>query len=114
MGNLTVPTPIAVVGGGLCVLAGYLVGLATGSEPSTPLTAEVASFERSNDRLCLSGAAVEDHAESVDGELCGTWRRTAHVAAPRVGDSFRFVTMSGESRESGEETLLFIYGEPAD
>lgn len=109
MGNLTIPTPIAVAGGGLCVLAGYLVGMATGSEPSAPLTAEVVSYDRSTDRLCLGGAAVEDLEASADGELCGTWRRTARSAAPRVGDSFRFVTMS---HESGEESLLFIYGEP--
>ena len=108
MGNVTVPTPIALAGGALCVLAGYLVGVALGADTTGRSTAEVASYDRSKNELCLTGDAV---AELEEGVLCGEWRHGTASASPQEGDRFRFVTMTNENGEG--DRAVFIYGDVA-
>lgn len=110
MGNVTMPTPVALAAGGLCLLGGYLVGVVAGPDTTARTTAEVTSYDRDTERLCLDGGAVSDLPGAVDGELCGTWRHNPGAAVPREGDAFRFVTMTSEDAGS-EETVVFIYGD---
>ena len=110
MGNVNMPTPVALAAGGLCLLGGYLVGVVAGPDTTARTTAEVTSYDRATERLCLGGEAVRDLPEASEGEVCGTWRHNQGAATPREGDRFRFVTMT--SRDSGsEETAVFIYGD---
>ena len=45
MGNVTLPTPVFLAGGALCLVAGYLVGTVTGPDTPQRTTAEVVSFD---------------------------------------------------------------------
>lgn len=110
MGNVNMPTPVALAAGGLCLLGGYLVGVVAGPDTTARTTAEVTSYDRASDTLCLGGGAVAELPETSDGELCGTWRHTPGSAVPREGDAFRFVTMTSEDAGS-EETAVFLYGD---
>ena len=115
MGNVNLPTPVAVTGAVICVLAGYLLAIITGSDASASTTAEVASYDAASSRLCLRGDGVDSQEGSVvDGELCGTWRRAAGTSVqPQEGDSFRFVSLSAGDAEGprGERATTVIYGE---
>jgi hypothetical protein len=111
MGNVTVPTPVALAGGALCVLAGYVVGVALGSDSTGRSTAEVASYDRSKNELCLTGDAVAELEEAEDGVLCGEWRHGTASASPQEGDPFRFVTLTNENDEG--DRAVFIYGDVA-
>ena len=96
---MTLPTPVFLAGGALCVVAGYLLGSV--SAPDTPerTTGQVVSFDSGKSRLCLEGDAIEDQeGVDADGKLCGTLRRTPNAQLPRKGDDFRFVSV----RTSGE------------
>lgn len=110
MGNVTLPTPIFVAGGALCLLAGYFVGSIAGPDTPERTTGTVSSFEESSSRLCLTGETIAQQ-EGVDenGELCGTWRRTNRSADPVEGDSFRFVSVQfdGETEDDRGETLIY-------
>lgn len=116
MGNVTLPTPVALAGGAICILGGYLVGVVAGPDTPSRTTATVESYDRGNGRLCLTGETIEDQEGAVDGSLCGTWRRTeGSVSEPQPGDEFRFVSMVADRRddrapdEAGLST--FIYGD---
>ncbi len=109
MGNINMPTPIALAGGGLCLLGGYLIGVVAGPDTTARTTAQVVSFDRATDELCLEGEAVAEVAGAVDGQVCGTWRHVQGAPAPREGDMFRFVTMTSEGDE--DESAVFIYGD---
>ena len=116
MGNVTLPTPVFVAGGALCLVAGYLVGSVVG--PGTPerTTATVVSFEAQLSRLCLEGSGLADQ-EGVDdsGNLCGTWRRTSGSQTPTKGDTFRFVSVRTTGQVDGKaEQQFVIYGDVAD
>jgi hypothetical protein len=106
MAEVRIPVPIAVAGAVACVLGGYLIGAVTGPDTEDQSTAEVATYDRDSDELCLAGEAVED------GELCGTWRHRADQQAPAPGDRFRFVTMTSE--DGGGESVTYIYGDVID
>jgi hypothetical protein len=113
VGNVTLPTPVFLAGGALCLLAGYLAGSVTG--PSTPArtTATVVSYDTTASRLCLEGDAIADQ-EGVDdkGRLCGTWRRTPSAAVPSKGDSFRFVSVRTKGEVDGKaQQQVVIYGD---
>lgn len=113
MGNVTLPTPVFLAGGALCLLAGYLAGSVTG--PSTPArtTATVVSFDSGDARLCLKGEAISDQ-DGVDdtGTLCGTWRRTPSSALPTKGDEFRFVSIRTKGEVDGKaQQQVVIYGD---
>ncbi|WP_148574966.1 hypothetical protein [Nocardioides caldifontis] len=110
MGNVTLPTPLAVAGGALCLLAGYVVGVALGDGATDRSTAEVDSYDVSDNELCLTGEAVEQMEEAEDGMLCGEWRRGTASSVPRPGDAFTFVTITNE--RDGEQAV-FIYGDVA-
>lgn len=111
MGNVNVPTPVAVAGGAICVLGGYLLGVVTGPDTATRTTAVVESYDRNSGRLCLSGAGIEQQEGTIeDGVLCGTWRRTVGSTVPEEGDRFRFVSLSGEDTPVGEDATTVIYG----
>ncbi len=111
MGTLSLPTPVAVAGGALCALGGFVVGAVAGPETTTRSTAEVVSFDPGSDELCLGGDAVAELPEADDeGVLCGTWRHTASAREPREGDAFRFVTMTSAA-DGGEGAVTYIYGD---
>lgn len=110
MANVTVPMPIAVAGGALCLLGGFLVGAVAGPDTPSQDTAEVVSYTRDADRLCLTGEAVADSPEAQDGVLCGTWRRDAGATDPAAGDDFRFVLLTSRNTDDGE-SATFIFGD---
>jgi hypothetical protein len=113
VGNVTLPTPVFLAGGALCLLGGFLVGTVTG--PGTPArtTGQVVSFDATTSRLCLRGQAITDQeGAGSDGRLCGTWRRTPSAAVPRKGDAFRFVTISTKGTSGGkDQSAVVIYGD---
>lgn len=109
MGNVTLPTPVFVAGGALCLLAGYFVGTTTGPARVEAPTATVVSYQTSSDRLCLSGDAVTSLDGVENGALCGRWRRTdAAATVPKKGDNFRFVSVV--TRADGRSQTV-IYGD---
>jgi len=113
MENLSLPTPVALAGGVICLLGGYLLGVLTGPDTTGRTTATVASYDEGSDRLCLSGDGVKGQ-EGLDdrGRLCGTWRRADTAGTPAAGDRFRFVTLSGGSSVSdGDRPVAVIYGD---
>jgi hypothetical protein len=117
MGNVTLPTPVALAGGAFCVLGGYLIGVVAGPDSPSRTTAVVESYDSSGSRLCLTGESIKDQAGvSEDGLLCGTWRRPAGSRDnPVPGEEFRFVSVV--SRESTADnpdapgTATVIYGD---
>jgi hypothetical protein len=114
VGNVTLPTPVFLAGGALCVVAGYLAGSIVGGDNADQrTTAQVASFDTSRARLCLEGDAIKDQ-EGVndDGQLCGTLRRTPNARIPVKGDSFRFVTVRTTDTVGGKkQQQVVIYGD---
>lgn len=116
MGNVNLPTPVALAGGALCALGGYLLGVVAGPDTTERTTAVVARYDASTSELCLTGDGIDGQEGTVvDGVLCGTWRRTSSAAtAPRPGDTFRFVSLStgpGESAPEGQRATTVIYGD---
>jgi hypothetical protein len=113
VGNVTLPTPVFLAGGALCLVAGYLAGAVTG--PGTPdrTTGQVVSFDTTKSRLCLAGDAIKDQeGADPDGTLCGTLRRTPNGALPRKGDDFRFVSVRTSTVVQGKtEQQVVIYGD---
>ncbi len=113
MGNVTLPTPVFLAGGALCLVAGYLIGSVVGPDTPERTTATVVSFDSTKSRLCLEGAAIKDQ-EGVDpnGELCGSWRRTPGSQLPGKGDTFRFVSVRTSGEVNGKpEQQVVIYGD---
>ncbi|QNN52470.1 hypothetical protein [Nocardioides mesophilus] len=115
MGNVNLPTPVAVAGAAICLLAGYLIGMVTGSDAPTRSTGEVVSYDGATSELCLGGEGVQEQEGAiVDGVLCGTWRRPAGSSRlPEKGESFRFVSLSAGDAEGpqGQRAATVIYGE---
>jgi hypothetical protein len=117
MGNVNLPTPVALAGGAICVLGGYLLGVVVGPDTASRTTAVVASYDAPTSRLCLEGDGIKGQEGVVeDGELCGTWRRTeGDQSTPRPGDVFRFVSLSvgdaGETGPEGQQPTTVIYGD---
>jgi hypothetical protein len=116
VGNVTLPTPVFLAGGALCLLAGYLVGSIVGPDTPARTTGQVVSYTPSTSRLCLKGGALKDQ-EGVDsdGHLCGTLRRTPNAAVPRKGDDFRFVSVRTSGVVDGKtQRQVVIYGDVVD
>lgn len=116
MGNVNLPTPVALAGGGLCLLAGYLLGMVAGPDSPSRATGTVVSFDDDTGRLCLRGEEVDGvEGQEPDGRLCGTWRRTeGNEATPEPGDDFRFVSvLVDQPPEDTEEPdpRTVIYGD---
>lgn len=117
MGNISLPTPVALAGGAICLLGGYLLGAVAG--PSTPsrTTAVVQSYDEHDGRICLSGESVAGlSGADEDGELCGIWRRSVgDEALPEPGETFRFVSVVGDQpppgQEEGDGPSAIIYGD---
>lgn len=115
MGNVNLPTPVALAGGAICILGGYLLGIVAGPDTPSRMTATVASYDDGDGRLCLVGETVEDQ-EGVDdsGRLCGTWRRTEGSGIPEPGEEFRFVSVLVDTPPDGERAstpATIIYGD---
>ncbi len=115
MGNVTLPTPVALAGGAICILGGYLLGAVAGPSSPSRTTAVVDSYDQSDGRICLSGETVND-LEGADeaGGLCGVWRRSVgDDVLPEPGDQFRFVSVvvdqppSGQDAENGPSTMIY-------
>jgi hypothetical protein len=115
MGNVNLPTPVALAAGGLCVLGGYLLGVVVGPDTVSRTTATVVSYDAATNRLCLEGEGIDGQEGVVrDGMLCGVWRRTSSgQPAPEPGDAFRFVSLSVEDEfepgPDGQQPTV-IYG----
>ena len=119
MANVNLPLPLFIAAGAFCLLAGFLVGVVAGPETPDSATGLVDSYDRGSGRLCLTGDAVAD-ADGADdeGRLCGVWRRSLDSPVPRVGDSFRFVTVLGpeppEGTPAGRVPDVTLYGDVVD
>ncbi len=115
MANINLPVPVAVAGGCLCLLGGYLIGAVAGPQASDPTVATVESYDSRTRELCLSGDSVADDPAAEDGVLCGEWRRTSTSARPVKGDTFRYVSLDRTDDADGDTTIYF-YGdvEPRD
>jgi hypothetical protein len=114
MGNVNLPTPVALAGGAICLLGGYLVGVVAGPSTTSRTTATVESYDSGTGRLCLGGDGIEGQEGHVqDGRLCGTWRRANGASTPRTGDDFRFVSLAGPAHEGDAEHRppTVIYGD---
>ncbi len=113
MGNVTLPTPVFLSGGALCLLAGYLVGSVVGPDTPARTTGTVVSFETKTARLCLEGEAIaEQEGADSEGQLCGTLRRTTDSDIPERGDEFRFVSVRTSGEVEGEtQQQVVIYGD---
>lgn len=116
MGNVTLPTPVFLAGGALCLVAGYLVGSVVGPDTPDRTTGQVVSFDSSRSRLCLEGDAINDQeGVDADGELCGTLRRTPNSRVPSKGDDFRFVSVRTSGVVNGKtQQQIVIYGDVVD
>ncbi len=116
MGNVNLPTPVALAGGVFCVLGGYLLGVVAGPDTASRTTAVVSSYDPATSRLCLEGDGVDGQEGAVvDGQLCGTWRRTGgDQVVPHPGDTFRFVSLSVQDPNGtvpeGQQPATVIYG----
>jgi hypothetical protein len=111
MGNVNMPTPVALAGGAICVLGGYLLGVLAGPGSGQQSTATVVSYDAGSSRLCLQGDGVSEEDGTVkNGVLCGTWRRTDGATAPQAGDEFRFVSLSPKTGQ-GHRPVTWIYGD---
>jgi hypothetical protein len=114
--HVTLPTPVFLAGGALCLLAGYLVGSVAGPDTPDRTTATVVSYDPDDQKLCLEGDAIKDQ-EGVDsqGRLCGTLRRTPNSELPAEGDEFRFVSVRTTGEDAGEtKQQVVIYGAVVD
>lgn len=111
VGNVTLPTPVFVAGGALCLLAGYLVGSVLGSDAPARTTATVVSYSPKTSQLCLEGEAVKDRENlTAEGHLCGTWSHANSSVRPREGDEFRFLVMDREIAREGGQRGVVIFG----
>ena len=110
---MSLPTPVFLGAGALCLLAGYLVGSVAGPDTPVRTTARVTSFDRGTSELCLRGEAAADQAGATsEGTLCGRWRRSAGSQRPREGDEFRFVSISNAGDTDGHrQDQVVIYGD---
>lgn len=113
MANVTLPTPVLLAGGALCLVGGYLIGAVAGPDTPDRTTATVVSYERQGSELCLKGDAVADRAGADNGRLCGVWRRSNPSTSddPRAGDRFRFATQRVGDEAGGKDTQTVIYGD---
>jgi hypothetical protein len=106
--NVNMPVPLALAGGSLCLLAGYVIGVVAGPQTADQTVARVASYSADERKLCLTGETVADDEAAVDGLLCGEWRRAVGATSPKEGDQFRFVAIQ---RSEGEDSTVYIYGD---
>lgn len=113
---MTLPTPLFLAGGALCLVAGYLVGAVVGPDTPERTTAQVVSYDASKSRLCLEGDAIKDQeGADPEGRLCGTLRRTPSSEVPRKGDDFRFVSVRTTGEVDGRtEEQIVIFGDVVD
>ena len=114
MGNVNLPTPVVLAGAGLCLLGGYLVGVVAGPDTPERTTGPVESYDVPTGELCLTGEGVEAQEGAEEGQLCGIWQRAGNSPRPRVGDTFRFVSIVTENREGPEDDRVSIFGEVDD
>lgn len=111
MANVNMPTPVALAGGAICVLGGYLLGVLAGPDSAQETTATVVTYDSGSRTLCLEGDGVSAQDGPVEnGVLCGTWRMTEGAATPRAGDEFRFVSLTPRSGD-GHRPVTWIYGD---
>lgn len=108
MANVNLPAPLALAGGALCLLAGYLIGVVAGPQTADQTVATVQSYSEDGRELCLSGGTVSEEDGAVDGVLCGEWRRSTGATQPGEGDQFRFVAIE---RREGDDATIYIYGD---
>jgi hypothetical protein len=107
---VTLPTPVLVAGGTVCLLVGYLIGGVVSPDAPDRTTAVVSKFDEQNSTLCLKGDAVSNQAHlAKDGTLCGFWNHSANAVLPNLGDKFRFVSIDSPAGSSSPAQVL-LYG----
>jgi hypothetical protein len=120
VGDVAMPTPVALAGDAICILGGYLLGVVVGAGMPARTSAVVESYDPANGRLCLSGETLSDQeGVTEDGRLCGTWRRSeGGTRLPEPGDEFRFVSMliggptdDGSGADDDRRHRTVIYGD---
>ena len=103
MANINLPVPVAVAGGCLCLLGGYLIGAVAGPQASDPTVATVESYDSGTRELCLSGdsvaAAMAAHSDLFPPHYIGLVR-----AGERAGGVGTAVTRLADQLER-EATL---------
>ncbi len=104
-----------MAGAGFCLLAGFLIGVVAGPETPAAANGVVASYESSTRELCLEGDDAAEVSGADDGLLCGIWNRGAGSRAPRVGDTFAFLTLETDRDPAADERgRVLIYGDVVD
>lgn len=113
MATTSLPRAVLVAGAAMCLLAGYVLGMAIGAGSPERDTGVVESYDAQTDELCLGGGSVSS-AEGADGDLlCGTWRRGSGSSRPREGEDFRFVSIraSDDPDDDEDPVRVLIYGD---
>jgi hypothetical protein len=111
VGNVTLPTPVFIAGGALCLLAGYVAGSLVETAGRDGKTATVVSYQPASAEICLSGDAAAEHEMADDeGTLCGTWTHSRGARPPAKGDTFRFVAVDHQLTEEADESDVVIFG----
>lgn len=107
------PRAVLVAGAAMCLLAGYVVGMAVGSGSPSRATGVVQSYDADSDELCLGGGTVSSAAGADGDVLCGTWRRGSRSPVPEEGDEFRFVSFraSDDPDDDKDPVRVLIYGD---
>ncbi|MCW2846974.1 MAG: hypothetical protein JWR90_948 [Marmoricola sp.] len=115
MGNVTLPTPVFLAGGALCVVAGILVGSVLNHDSAGRSTAQVVSFDQSTSRLCLKGDVIKDKdGADATGKLCGTLRSPSS-RTPSKGDDFSFYSIRSTGELNGKsQSQVVIIGDVVD
>lgn len=104
---MTLPTPVLLAGGALCIVGGFLVGVVAGPASPAHTTATVTSFDEATSKLCLKGKAIVGQEGEQDGQLCGRWRNVQDAQQPAEGDQFRFVSVRQDTARAEQ---VVIYG----
>jgi hypothetical protein len=113
--SVNAPLPLVLAGAGVCLLAGFLVGVVAGPESPAASEALVSSYDPATRQLCLEGEQVAELAGADGDQLCGVWNKGAGSHGPRVGDRFRFLTLQTDSDPGADQPGgVLIYGDVVD
>lgn len=86
--------------------------MVVGPDAPSANDAVVSSYDARTRELCLQGEQISGMDGSDGDTLCGVWNRGAGSRAPRVGDDFRFLTLStAAGPDSDQPGGVLIYGD---
>lgn len=102
-------------GAGICLLAGFLIGVVAGPDSPSASEGVVSSYDPRTRKLCVQGDQVAELPGSDGDVLCGTWNKGAGSVGPQVGDTFRFLTLQTDSDPGDDQPGgVLIYGDVVD